>query len=382
VSPIHPIQATAPSSPQKGRRWVRTPGPRQLLAASVGAVRRTYRTRLRRLVPRWLDQSATRVAHACWHAPHELRRWLTPATDRVAYDGSTFGWRLVRLLLASSKDHAFLDRAWIPWMFHLTPPIWRMPLARRLLSLSPHFYVYQWTKHYPARCPRHEILELEHQRNAASRKEICDKLLRRYLQPSMTVLDFGCGPGFLAAEVGAHVAKVVGTDISRGVVGCARQMHGSRNVTFVSNRMSGLGGIDDRSIDLVYSFAVFQHLLKEQTRRYLEEFARVLKPGGMGVCHTILLKPGERAPIQPDCTTRNWRQHLTDVVLYELLTGRPRDGGWVKRRVDVRMVFFTAAELESVLLAAGFGDIRISSVSDLAEFDDDIGREQLVTFRR
>jgi SAM-dependent methyltransferase len=267
-------------------------------------------------------------------------------------------WKLGRLLIASSKDHAFLDRAWISGMLRVTPKRLRAPLAMRLLSLSPHYWVYQWTGRYPVACTREQVLRAEYLRNAASRKEICDKLLRRFLRPEMTVLDFGCGPGFLAKEVSAHVAHVVACDVSRGVIACAKQINGADNLRYVANGLTDLEGVPTESVDLAYSFAVFQHLTKAQSLAFFREFARVLKPGATGACHTILKESGE------------------------LRAADPSAGGWMARRVNLRMVYFTAAEIAESLQRAGLRDVNIIPIASLADIRDDIGNEQLVTFRR
>jgi 2-polyprenyl-3-methyl-5-hydroxy-6-metoxy-1,4-benzoquinol methylase len=265
----------------------------------------------------------------------------------------------MRLLVASSKDHAFLDRAWISWLFRFTPRRLRRPLALRLLSLSPHYWVYQWTNYYAAGLPRGEILRREYERNSASRKEICDKLLSWFLRPEMTVLDFGCGPGFLARWVSPLVAQVIATDVSRGVLACAGQINPADNLRYVRNGLSDLAGVGDCSVDFVYSFAVFQHLLKGHSLAFLREFARVLKPGGTGAIHSILKEP-EAAPRYPD----------------------PGSAGWIARRVNLRMVYFSAAEMAALLAQAGLADVQIVRVDTLAAINDDIGQEHLVTFRR
>jgi 2-polyprenyl-3-methyl-5-hydroxy-6-metoxy-1,4-benzoquinol methylase len=271
----------------------------------------------------------------------------------------TRSWRLMRLLIASSKDHAFLDRPWISWLFRVTPRRPRRPLALRLLSLSPHYWVYQWTNYYAADLSRGEILRREYQRNAASRKEICDKLLRRYLRPEMTVLDFGCGPGFLARWASELVAKVIATDVSRGVIACAKQINPADNLCYINNGLWDLAKVRDSTIDFVYSFAVFQHLLKDQSFAFLKEFARVLKPGAVGALHSILKEP-HAAPRYPEQNAN----------------------GWIAKRVNLRMVYFSAAEMEKLLAKAGLVDVEIARVETLAEIADDIGQEHLVTFRR
>jgi ubiquinone/menaquinone biosynthesis C-methylase UbiE len=267
-------------------------------------------------------------------------------------------WRIARFLLASSKDHAFLDRWSIPLLIHCTPPSLRKPLALRLLSLSPHYWVYQFTDRYSRNDQRIDVLQAEFERNASSRREIFNQLLRRFIKPEMTVVDFGCGPGFLAKEASGYAGRVIGTDVSRGVIACAQQLNAAPNLQYMTNRTNRLCRIDDESVDLVYCFAVFQHLLKDQTEAFLREFLRILKPGGQAVCHMILKEAGEPRAIDPS------------------------EGSWVTRRVNLRMVYCTSAEATRLFQRAGYEDVTIHPVSSLADIDDDIGSEQLVTARR
>jgi ubiquinone/menaquinone biosynthesis C-methylase UbiE len=285
------------------------------------------------------------------------RRICIEELPQDAHRGSAL-YRLLRLLIGGSKDHAFLDRPCIGWLLACTPARWRTPLALRLLSFSPHYWIYQFTGVYPRDCPWSEVLRLECQRNVVSRRQMCDTLLRRYLRPDMIALDFGCGPGFMARAASAHVQRIIATDVSRGVIACARQLNAAPNITYVANRRADLSILGDASIDLVYSFAVLQHLLPEQVRAFLGEFARVLKPGGLGVCHILLRE-------RPEQAKDNSAAH-----------------SWMYRRVTLRTLHYTADEAVAMLREAGFRQIEIVPVASLANVADDIRDEHLLVFRR
>lgn len=64
-------------------------------------------------------------------------------------------------------------------------------------------------------------------------------------------------------------------------------------VRFVKNDGKSLGAIADRSITAVYCWDAAVHFDRAVMGRYVEEFARVLRPGGMGFVHHSNL--GERA---------------------------------------------------------------------------------------
>jgi SAM-dependent methyltransferase len=94
-------------------------------------------------------------------------------------------------------------------------------------------------------------------------------------------LDFGCGVGRLTQALAAHVGEVVGLDVAPSMIAQARAFnrHGAR-VRYEVQPGPPLAGIPDRSIDLVVTGRVLQHIAPEYSRQYVRELARVLAPGG------------------------------------------------------------------------------------------------------
>lgn len=273
--------------------------------------------------------------------------------------------KAARVLLSTSGNHAFLDRASIPWLFRVTPQRWRHALGLRLLGLSPHYFIYQYDADvYPTWFTRGQILDAEYRRNADSRRLLAEKVLKPFLRPDMTVLDFGCGPGFLAKAAAKHAGKVIGADVSRGVIACARAINAAPNVEYIVNRTTSLPAIPNDQLDLVYVFAVFQHVTKEQTAEIFAEFRRVLKPGGQGVCHMLLAEPGQEPAAKPVAEGKGLLRRL------------------VHNRLTLRMTYYSQAEMRSLLAKIGFRDIRIVQVKDVANIRDDIGNEHLLLFRK
>ena len=219
-----------------------------------------------------------------------VRRLANWASIGREYHIPSLSWRLGRLLIASSKDHAFLDRGWISPVMRLTPerlrarwPCGCFLSARITGSISGRTaipLIARASKSWP---PNTSGMR-PHGNSSATTS--CGP----YLRPEMTVLDFGCGPGFLAKAV-ACVSRVIATDVSRGVIACAQQINAADNLRYVVNGLSDLENVDTSSINFVYSFAVFQHLTKDQSLAFFQEFARVLKPGTTGLCHVILKEP-------------------------------------------------------------------------------------------
>ena len=98
------------------------------------------------------------------------------------------------------------------------------------------------------------------------------------------VLDFGCGAGRLTQALAGEFGQAVGVDISYSMVECARQhnKHGDR-CHFVVNTSDDLAQFDDASFDFIYTIITLQHCPPEATTRYIAEFFRVLRPGGVAL---------------------------------------------------------------------------------------------------
>jgi SAM-dependent methyltransferase len=103
-----------------------------------------------------------------------------------------------------------------------------------------------------------------------------------HLGPEASALEIGCGVGRLLIPLARRVTHVVGVDISPVMIETSRAYLAS--VPNVSARLTDgtLSGVEDASLDFVYSFIVFQHIpAAGPIRTYVEEAARVLKPGAV-----------------------------------------------------------------------------------------------------
>lgn len=80
--------------------------------------------------------------------------------------------------------------------------------------------------------------------------------------------------------------KVVGVDINQECIDhCRERFKDADNVSFLKTDGTELKGIKDASVDLVYCFDAMVHFQPEIVDAYVTEFARVLKPGGIGFIH-------------------------------------------------------------------------------------------------
>lgn len=111
-------------------------------------------------------------------------------------------------------------------------------------------------------------------------------------------LDFGCGVGRLTRAWASWFSECVGVDVSSEMVSRARELNrGFSNCKFIANDSDNLP-FSDCAFDFVSSFIVLQHLRSErQILRFVAEFVRVLRPGGV-IVFQLPDKPSFRRRIQ------------------------------------------------------------------------------------
>lgn len=92
------------------------------------------------------------------------------------------------------------------------------------------------------------------------------------------VLDAGCGDGTYTARLARRGADVVGVDASQALLQIAREQYGDEIEFHLADLRDPLEFLDDGSVDVVVSQLALDHI--EDWRPVLEEFFRVLVPGG------------------------------------------------------------------------------------------------------
>jgi ubiquinone/menaquinone biosynthesis C-methylase UbiE len=118
------------------------------------------------------------------------------------------------------------------------------------------------------------------------KRSVIEHLLRADIPDGAAVLEIGPGGGRWTEELQQRSKRLTGLDISAACVRTcqARFLH-CDNVDFRVGSGSDLDGVPDASVDAIWSFDVFVHVDLREFRAYTAEFARVLRPGGIGVIH-------------------------------------------------------------------------------------------------
>ncbi|HEX6832621.1 MAG TPA: class I SAM-dependent methyltransferase [Rudaea sp.] len=151
------------------------------------------------------------------------------------------------------------------------------------------------------------------------------------------VLELGCGVGRIGREIAPKIAHWEGTDISANMLKVARERLASfPNVGLTELTRSNLKPLPDASFDKAYCIAVFIHMDKEDFCLYLEDLARVLKPGGVLFFDTWNL--AHRV---------GWRRFAVELNPY-------RDVAPTERKDIARNQFSTPEEVRAFLDHAGF----------------------------
>lgn len=108
-----------------------------------------------------------------------------------------------------------------------------------------------------------------------------------------TCLDFGCGVGRLTIPLSDYFNRTVGVDVARSMIDLARRYRRSGDrCEFVVNRDPDLRQFPESTFDFVHSCLVLQHVPPEIAIRYVGEFFRVCKPGGI----VVFQLPSETLP--------------------------------------------------------------------------------------
>jgi SAM-dependent methyltransferase len=98
------------------------------------------------------------------------------------------------------------------------------------------------------------------------------------------VLDFGCGCGRILQELSRRSdggPRLFGCDVDADAIAWAQRSY--PNLQLVSTGFNPPLPYREDDFDLVYSSSVFTHLDAGGQRTWLEEFKRVLRPGGLAV---------------------------------------------------------------------------------------------------
>lgn len=104
-------------------------------------------------------------------------------------------------------------------------------------------------------------------------------------------LDFGCGVGRLTQALANHFDEVHGVDIAPSMIDLARKFNRyDRRCIYHVNAQNDLSLFGDHSFDFIYTNITLQHMQPKYSRKYIQEFFRLLSSDGV----LVFQLPSER----------------------------------------------------------------------------------------
>jgi SAM-dependent methyltransferase len=104
--------------------------------------------------------------------------------------------------------------------------------------------------------------------------------------PVGTILEIAPGFGRFTRYLKDRCEHLIAVDLTeRCINACKERFSGETHITYQVNDGKSLPGVEDDSIDFVFSFDSLVHVEHEVIEGYLREMGRVLKPDGVGFFH-------------------------------------------------------------------------------------------------
>ena len=269
-------------------------------------------------------------------------------------------FNLLKWKISRGKDSQnFLGASWIPRFLSAVPERSKRKWALRILSLSPHYFIKPDLPKFQG-MSFDEYLESSLADIVRSREEIYERVFKAPLGDASVVLDYGCGPGFLAKVAARERKTVYAVDISNGALACGRIINADDAIHFLLADEAGISSIPDKGVDAVMSLAVVQHLTDEVLSLVLDNCRTKLREAGTLTLHVQMQSGAWKSET-------DWRDDAS-------LQGR------LKFSFGLHCFGRTPEAFEAMLKEKGFANIAFTKLSDLMLSDEDNdGSEFLVT---
>jgi|JI10StandDraft_1071094.scaffolds.fasta_scaffold13144_4 SAM-dependent methyltransferase len=115
---------------------------------------------------------------------------------------------------------------------------------------------------------------------------------------SLDILELGCGDGRDAADILTRAGSYLGIDYSKELIALARRKHPDHAELFQVADMKEFAVVPGR-YDVIFAFASFLHLSREELTDVLERYCRGLRPGGV-LCMSFKQSPVYEKRVQSD----------------------------------------------------------------------------------
>jgi ubiquinone/menaquinone biosynthesis C-methylase UbiE len=127
---------------------------------------------------------------------------------------------------------------------------------------------------------RHEIDDMTWKKN------LLDQMMFRYIKPNSVILEIGPGAGRWTQYLQPLANQLIITDIAPKCLQiCKQRFSDKTNIDYKLIESDNIDFIPSGTVDHVWSYDVFVHINPSDIERYMENFARVLKRGSIGIIH-------------------------------------------------------------------------------------------------
>lgn len=159
----------------------------------------------------------------------------------------------------------------------------------------------------------HDVRETYHRRAEADMERKWTTCVHPFLKGRNIdyeqTIDFACGYGRNAAKLADLATHVTLVDVNQdNIEHCRSKFRDGRKFSIVQNNGYDISELKDEGYTFVYSFDAMVHFDVELIICYLNEFRRVLRPGGHAFVHhsNYAERPGADFRTNP-----SWRNYMT-----------------------------------------------------------------------
>ena len=115
------------------------------------------------------------------------------------------------------------------------------------------------------------------------------KFAKSFIKKSDRVLDCACGSGYGSKLLIDRASKVIGVDISNEAISFAKDHYKDENIEFYEQSIDDLAFEDD-TFDVGVSVETIEHVTSEIAVKFLKKLACWVKPGGVVVISSPMLR--------------------------------------------------------------------------------------------
>jgi ubiquinone/menaquinone biosynthesis C-methylase UbiE len=134
------------------------------------------------------------------------------------------------------------------------------------------------------------------------------------IQPGQTILDAGCGNGYMSKAFSKKVGrtgKVYALDSDTYYIGILKKETQGTNIEAIEVDITRPTGIDQSSVDIIYLSTVIHGFSRQQIQDFLGEVNRLLKPNGV---LAIVEMEKKETPFGPPVEFRFSPEELKEIV--------------------------------------------------------------------